>query len=72
MAITDSIQANLVSSIIILLQLMFIYSLRHLYELTDTLGILFGCLTSCQQYLRYTLDIHVHYKGGISWNHISK
>ena len=70
MAITDSIQGILVSSIIILLQLMFIYLLRHLHELPDTLGILLGCLSSCQQYLRYTLDIH--YKGGISWNHISK
>ena len=49
-AITDSIHANLglcyVSSMIILLQLMLIHLLCHLYELTDTLGLLFGVVNS--------------------------
>ena len=64
MAITDSIQANLgplfVSSMIILLQLMFIYLLCHPHELTDILGLLLGVST-----------VFEIYKGGISWNHIS-
>ena len=65
MVITVSIQANLgplfVSSMIILLQLMFIYLLCHLQELTDTLGLLLGVST-----------VFEIYKGGISRNHISK
>ena len=65
MSITDSIQANLgplfVSSMIILLQMMFIYLLCHLHELTDTLGLLLGVST-----------VFEIFKGGISWNHISK
>ena len=49
-AITDIIHANLglcyVSSMIILLQLMLIHLLCHLYELTDTLGLLFWVVNS--------------------------
>ena len=47
-------------SVIILLQLMFIYLLCHLHELTDTLGLPFGGVNSIRD------------QGGISWNHISK
>ena len=62
MAITESIPANLGPLIIILLQLVFIYLLCHLLGLTDSLGLLFGGLTHCQQYLRY-INIKVAFHG---------
>ena len=40
---------------------MFIYLLCHLHELTDTLGLFLGVST-----------VFEIYKGGISWNNISK
>ena len=65
MAIADSIQANFGPLLCFLkdnfLQLMFIYLLCHLHELTDTLVLLFGVST-----------VFEIYNGGILCHPISK